>query len=196
MSPVWPCLSATHRRTPAPTPLGAERTFFSSPALQSRRWPLDGAPSCGLSPLGLVDALVACSNPLPAFKRLVEVPLEAGRARRPSPKRQAQVHLGDAARLELLERYLAGERASDLARALGLNRRTVADILRRAGVRARTHSPLKSERRPFGCMASAGPVPASASSWGVTLSRFDRCSSELVCGGGQPDGRGARRIRS
>lgn len=54
--------------------------------------------------------------------------------RRRSPK-QVQVRLSKAKQTELLERYLAGERAYELARTFGIDRHTVAHHLARAGVR-------------------------------------------------------------
>lgn len=61
------------------------------------------------------------------------------------PSRQAQTHLAEAQRIGLLERYLSGERAFELARAFKLDRRTVASILVRAGVR-RPRSMTDGER--------------------------------------------------
>ena len=64
--------------------------------------------------------------------------------RRRSPK-QVQVRLSTSQQAELLERYLAGERAVELARTFGIDRHTVADHLTRAGVR-RPRSMTDEER--------------------------------------------------
>ena len=61
------------------------------------------------------------------------------------PPKQVQVRLSAAQEVELLERYLAGERAFELAKAYGVDRRTVADRLSRAGVR-RPRSMTDQER--------------------------------------------------
>ena len=57
---------------------------------------------------------------------------------RPVPSvRQKQTRLTDSQRSELLERYLAGETATGLAKELGVHRATVFSLLRRAGVQTR-----------------------------------------------------------
>jgi DNA-directed RNA polymerase specialized sigma24 family protein len=59
---------------------------------------------------------------------------------------QQQTHLSSTQRTELIERYQAGERAHVLARAYGIHRATVAEILERAGVR-RSRSMTVEERQ-------------------------------------------------
>lgn len=61
---------------------------------------------------------------------------EPGR-RGPKPKRprQNQVHLNPEKQAELLQRYLSGERAFELAKEFGVHRGTVAKILTRNGLR-------------------------------------------------------------
>ena len=85
--------------------------------------------------LCVVDALVRLSNLPPLFRRLVLTEPEVGPPASPVPQRHHQTHLTDDKRVDLLERYMSGERAFELARAFNLDRRTVASILSRAGVR-------------------------------------------------------------
>jgi hypothetical protein len=57
---------------------------------------------------------------------------------RPVPSvRQQQTRLSDSQRSDVLDRYLAGESATALARELGVHRATVFSLLRRAGVQTR-----------------------------------------------------------
>jgi hypothetical protein len=57
---------------------------------------------------------------------------------RPVPSvRQDQTRLSDSQRADLLDRYLAGEPASALAKELGVHRATVFSFLRRTGVQTR-----------------------------------------------------------
>jgi hypothetical protein len=57
---------------------------------------------------------------------------------RPVPSvRQQQTRLSDSQRSELLDRYLAGEPATALAKELGVHRATVFGLLRRAGLQTR-----------------------------------------------------------
>jgi hypothetical protein len=57
---------------------------------------------------------------------------------RPVPSlRQNQTRLTDSQRSELLDRYLAGEPATVLAKKLGVHRSTVFSFLRRTGVQTR-----------------------------------------------------------
>ena len=57
---------------------------------------------------------------------------------RPVPSvRQQQTRLSDSQRSELLDRYLAGEPATALAKELGVHRATIFSLLRRAGVQTR-----------------------------------------------------------
>ncbi len=93
----------------------------------------------------MVDALLALSNPPTLFNKLAESAPVQGRKRRPDLERRHQTHLSDDKRAELLERYLAGERAFELALAYNLDRRTVAGILGRAGIR-RPRSMTDAER--------------------------------------------------
>ena len=93
-----------------------------------------------------VEVLLALSNPPKSFVSLTASPpqIRPGR-KRPQAPRQAQTHLGEDERVELLERYLGGERAFELAKAFNLDRRTVAAILVRADVR-RPRSMTADER--------------------------------------------------
>jgi hypothetical protein len=72
--------------------------------------------------------------------------LEEPGSRKPKPRRPKQVQhrLRVNEQAELIERYLAGERAHDLAAAYGLHRNTVADLLTTAGLR-RPRSMTKDE---------------------------------------------------
>jgi DNA-directed RNA polymerase specialized sigma24 family protein len=93
-----------------------------------------------------VEVLLALSNPPKEFMSLADMPPKPGRQQKSSrAPRQAQTHLNEDERVELLERYLSGERAHVLARAFNLDRRTVASILVRAGVR-RARSMTEDER--------------------------------------------------
>ena len=57
---------------------------------------------------------------------------------RPVPSvRQQQTRLTDSQRSEVLDRYLAGEPATALAKEFGVHRATVFSVLRRAGVQTR-----------------------------------------------------------
>ena len=57
---------------------------------------------------------------------------------RPVPSvRQQQTRLTDSQHSELLDRYLAGEPASALAKEFGVHRATIFSSLRRAGVQTR-----------------------------------------------------------
>jgi hypothetical protein len=51
------------------------------------------------------------------------------------PPKQVQRRLTDEQRAELIERYLSGERASELAAAFAVHRSTVSELLVKAGVR-------------------------------------------------------------
>lgn len=95
----------------------------------------------------MVEVLLALSSPPQLFQRLVETRPSKGRQRRGrlSP-RQQQTHLAEDQRIELLERYLGGERAFQLATDFNLDRRTASSILVRAGVR-RPRSMTDDERR-------------------------------------------------
>lgn len=93
----------------------------------------------------LVDALVRLSNLPPLFRRLVLAEPKVGRPQELPPQRRRQTHLADDQRIELLERYMSGERAFELAKAFDLDRRTVAGIVTRAGVR-RERSMTPEER--------------------------------------------------
>jgi len=73
--------------------------------------------------------------------RLERVLAGQGRDRvshRPVPSlRQKQTRLADSQRLELVERYRAGESASALAAEFGIDRRTASRIVERAGAEVR-----------------------------------------------------------
>ncbi len=87
-----------------------------------------------------VDLLGRYSNP-DNVSRLHRLLSGQGRDRpshRPVPSvRQQQTRLSDSQRSELLDRYLAGEPASALAKELGVHRATVFSFLRRVGVQTR-----------------------------------------------------------
>jgi DNA-directed RNA polymerase specialized sigma24 family protein len=87
-----------------------------------------------------VDLLGRYSNP-DNVARLHRILSGQGRDRpshRPVPSlRQKQTRLTDSQRSELLTRYLAGESATALATALGINRATAFSLLQRAGVQSR-----------------------------------------------------------
>ena len=87
-----------------------------------------------------VDLLGRYSNP-DNVSRLHRILSGQGRDRpshRPVPSvRQKQTRLTDSQRSELLDRYLAGETATALAKELGVHRATVFSVLRRAGVPTR-----------------------------------------------------------
>ena len=87
-----------------------------------------------------VDLLGRYSNP-DNVSRLHRILAGQGRDRpshRPVPSvRQQQTRLTDSQRSELLDRYLAGEPATALAKEFGVHRATVFSFLRRAGVQTR-----------------------------------------------------------
>ena len=87
-----------------------------------------------------MDLLGRYSNP-DNVSRLHRILSGQGRDRpshRPVPSlRQQQTRLTDSQHSELLDRYLAGEPASALAKELGVHRATVVSSLRRAGAQTR-----------------------------------------------------------
>jgi hypothetical protein len=89
-----------------------------------------------------VDLLGRYSNP-DNMSRLNLI-LWSGRDRpshRPVPSlKHKQTRLADSDRIEVLERYSAGETANTLACACGVNRATVFAILQRAGIKSATGS--------------------------------------------------------
>jgi Helix-turn-helix domain len=87
-----------------------------------------------------VDLLGRYSNP-DIVSRLHRILSGHGRDR-PSHRpvasvRQQQTRLTHPQRSELLDRYLAGEPATTLAKELGVHRATVFSVLRRAGLQTR-----------------------------------------------------------
>jgi DNA-directed RNA polymerase specialized sigma24 family protein len=95
----------------------------------------------------LVDLIHALSNPPQVFQRLgATPPRQVEQPDVATTPHQLQHHLTDYERVELLERYLSGERAFQLAEIFNINRRTVADILVKAGVR-RPRSMTAQERK-------------------------------------------------
>ena len=87
-----------------------------------------------------MDLLGRYSNP-DNVARLHRILSGQGRDRpshRPVPSlRQKQTRLADSDRIEVLERYLAGETANALADAFDVNRATIFAILQRAGIKSR-----------------------------------------------------------
>ena len=93
-----------------------------------------------------MEVLLALSNPPLSFRRLAEgQPLLGPEKKDPVPARQRQTHLAENERIELLQRYLSGERPFELAKAFDIDRRTVSAILVRAGMR-RPRSMTDAER--------------------------------------------------
>ena len=90
----------------------------------------------------------ALSNPPTSFDKVRRV-LEGASGEKPhrwpNLRRQHQTRLTQEQTAQLLERYRKGERAYQLAAAFGLNRKTVAAILVRAGQR-RPRSMTEEER--------------------------------------------------
>jgi hypothetical protein len=88
----------------------------------------------------MVDLLGRYSNP-DNVARLNRILSGQGRDRpshRPVPSlRQQQTRLTDSQRSELLDRYLAGEPATTLAKEFSVHRATVFSVLRRAGLQTR-----------------------------------------------------------
>lgn len=96
-----------------------------------------------------MEALLHLSNPPDSYRRLAES-VEPGTLRRlparPKPKlRQIQTRLTSEQLAQLLERYRKGEKAYRLAQIFNIDRRTVASILVKAGVR-RPRSMTEEER--------------------------------------------------
>lgn len=108
-----------------------------------------------LRPSVPVDLAQALSNPGSAFRRALG-PVVSGEAP-PTPEtpRQRQTHLTDEQRIELIERYMSGERAFELAKDYKIDRRTVAAILTRAGLR-RPRSMTEEERAEASRLYEAG----------------------------------------
>ena len=95
-----------------------------------------------------MEVTIALSNPPPSFdkvERILEQRLNTKPHRWPKPPRQHQTKLTADQRAQLLERYRKGERAYELAAEFGINRKTVAEILVRAGQR-RPRSMTNEER--------------------------------------------------
>ena len=88
----------------------------------------------------MVEVMGRYSNP-DNVSRLNRILSGHGRDRpshRPVPSiRQQQTRLTDSQHSELLDRYLAGEPASALAKEFGVHRATVFSTLRRVGVQTR-----------------------------------------------------------
>ena len=76
---------------------------------------------------------------------------------RPVPSvRQQQTRLTDPQRSELLDRYLAGEPATALAKEFGVHRATVFSFLRRAGLQDALSHPQRRRHRGRARMYEAG----------------------------------------
>lgn len=96
----------------------------------------------------MVDVLLVLSNPPKAFRTWADAPEEPDEDESEEPVRAdyyPQRRLTSAERAELVDRYLAGERAFELALAYGLHRQTVARVLVDAGAR-RPRLMTESER--------------------------------------------------
>jgi DNA-directed RNA polymerase specialized sigma24 family protein len=87
----------------------------------------------------VVDLLLSLSNPPRPFLRLAQLvtePVKDEPAAEPVRELyQPQTRLTEVQRDELIRRYIAGERAFELAIDFGLHRVTVANVLVRAGKR-------------------------------------------------------------
>lgn len=83
--------------------------------------------------LFLVVLLEQLSNPLVKSRQVRFGPSDQGRRAQPR-QLQVQRRLDEAAVLELVRRYVAGESVVMLARAFGLHRTTVLEHLERRGV--------------------------------------------------------------
>lgn len=94
----------------------------------------------------LVDLLEAYANQtriLEKLQRLRDLP-QASEKTQVRRAKQVQRRLNAVEQAELLERYLAGEKASALAKAFGVNRHTVAKLATNAGVlRSRQLTPTE-----------------------------------------------------
>jgi hypothetical protein len=94
-------------------------------------------------------------------------------SRRPVPSvRQKQIRLSDSQRSELLDRYLAGEPGTALAKEFGVHRATAFSFLRRAGVQTRYRILSDEEVAVASNMYEAGSLwlrSACTSAWPIGL---------------------------
>lgn len=160
---------------------------------------------------GIVGADVGLSrcfsNPRRAVSSLIPCVRKGSRRRRPRSKstervdqrgpvvgesRQSQTRLNASNRASLLDSYAAGVPVQELADRFGVHRSTVSELVRRAGVPARSPGLPESIRREAARLYEGGlTLPQVAARLGISN---DGARSGIVSCGGTIRPRGRRRV--